>query len=67
ALISAALRACAGRAVLIDVPGAQGDVGRWLADHGFAVQRPLIRMWRGNSGPAGDVAREFAIVGPEFG
>ncbi|HYE04148.1 MAG TPA: GNAT family N-acetyltransferase [Planctomycetota bacterium] len=67
ALIAAALRACAGRAVLIDVPGAQAEVGRWLADHGFAVQRPLIRMWRGSPGPAGDVAREFAIVGPEFG
>ncbi len=67
ALITAALRTCAGRAIFIDTPTAQADLGRWLADQGFAVQRPLIRMWRGGPGPAGDAVREFAIMGPEFG
>jgi hypothetical protein len=72
ALVSAALAAAEGRAVVVDAfdryPGFTG----WLVSHGFTAQRPLFRMQRAGvslSGSRGDAPREGmerAIFGPEF-
>jgi creatinine amidohydrolase/Fe(II)-dependent formamide hydrolase-like protein/GNAT superfamily N-acetyltransferase len=67
ALASAAFAGLVGRPVVIDVPDEQQPFRSWLASLGFAQQRPFIRMHRGGPGPAAAIAREWAIVGPEFG
>src|SRR5579871_1802457 len=50
----------------LDVPDRWSTLASWLADHGFVVQRPYLRMARGRA-PGGDTARMFVIAGPEFG
>ena len=52
--------------VFLDVPDRWAAVAGWLASHGFAVQRPFLRMARGDA-PRADQARMFVIAGPEFG
>jgi GNAT superfamily N-acetyltransferase len=66
ALLTAALARVAGR-VIVD---ASADVPGWipaLAAMGFEEQRPLYRMYRHGARPPGDVTRQLAIFGPEFG
>ncbi|MBA2482348.1 MAG: GNAT family N-acetyltransferase [Planctomycetes bacterium] len=67
AVASAALTDVVGRPVVIDVPDEQTAFSSWLASLGFAAQRTFIRMRRGGAGGPSQPAREFAIVGPEFG
>ena len=66
ALIGSALGVTAGP-VFIDVPEAHPPVAAWLREHGFHVQRRLLRMALGDETPRGDPARMFAIAGPEYG
>jgi GNAT superfamily N-acetyltransferase len=51
----------------IDVPCDGAEWVRWLESVGFTVERPFLRMRRGGSAGYGELARQFAIVGPEFG
>lgn len=67
ALLSAALRACAGRSVIVDVPVGQKAWARWLTSLGFIRQRPFTRMVMGTSTPLGNIGKQFAIAGPEIG
>lgn len=65
-LIEVATASTAGR-IFIDVPDAQTQIAAWLGEHGFTVQRPLLRMALGRDVSRGDPARMFAIAGPEYG
>jgi creatinine amidohydrolase/Fe(II)-dependent formamide hydrolase-like protein/GNAT superfamily N-acetyltransferase len=67
ALASRALSAVTGQPAILDVPDAQSDFRDWLATLGFRVQRPFIRMMRGDVVSIGDPRRQFAIAGPELG
>ena len=55
---------CAGGDVAIDVPRLHWKP--WLADLGFRIERPFLRMYRGEK-PPGIPEQQFAITGPEFG
>jgi GNAT superfamily N-acetyltransferase len=66
-LARAALSGLAGRPVVLDVPDAQPEFVRWLADLGFVKQRPFLRMVYGQAPVAAPQDRLFAICGPEFG
>lgn len=66
ALVRACLALPRRRPLILD---ARGDPG-WLADLGalgFREQRPLTRMYLGETRPPSEPERELAIVGPEFG
>ena len=73
ALVSAAVAAAEGRAVVVDAFDRYPHFTGWLGRHGFAASRPLFRMcragnrgtWTGNDEPRGRLV-EHAILGPEF-
>jgi len=66
ALLRRALSGISGT-VYIDIADAKGEVRRWLEASGFARQRPFTRMLLGRSESYDDLARTFAVIGPEFG
>jgi ribosomal protein S18 acetylase RimI-like enzyme len=66
ALLARALDALAAP-VFVDLADAKAEVRRWLEARGFSAVRPLTRMLYGRSQRYDDVARTFAVVGPEFG
>jgi GNAT superfamily N-acetyltransferase len=66
AVVSAGLTASPPRRVFLDAP-AWPEWRAALAAVGFREQRPFTRMYRGGRAPTGEVARVFAICGPEFG
>ena len=53
--------------LFIDVPDHQTAVTSYLQSRGFAVQRPFLRMLKGEGGGFGDPDRMFALAGPELG
>jgi GNAT superfamily N-acetyltransferase len=53
--------------VYVDLADAKSAVRAWLEAAGFAPQRPFTRMLLGRRGSFDDVARTFAVIGPEFG
>ncbi|MEX2230856.1 MAG: GNAT family N-acetyltransferase [Cyclobacteriaceae bacterium] len=67
ALVSAALRNCQGAPVVLDALHHSPEWIRWLSSIGFEEQRQLIRMYRGTNAYPGIPAKQFAILGPEFG
>ena len=66
-LVSAALRHCLRRPVIIDSPHHTPAWQAWLSSIGFVEQRPFIRMYKGGNYWPGLPERQFAILGPEFG
>ena len=64
-LITEALNNSEGPMV-IDVMDSS-PVKQWLTSLGFTEQRKLIRMYRGKNAWPGIPAKQFAILGPEFG
>jgi GNAT superfamily N-acetyltransferase len=66
ALVAASIQAEPGGRVVLDVAADRADWLAMLEGMGFAVQRPLIRMFRA-ARPPGRPDRQFAIFGPEFG
>ncbi|HEY7515982.1 MAG TPA: hypothetical protein VIC87_15950, partial [Vicinamibacteria bacterium] len=66
AVVSAGLTASPPRRVFLDAP-AWPEWRAALAAVGFREQRPFTRMYCGGRAPTGEVARVFAIYGPEFG
>jgi GNAT superfamily N-acetyltransferase len=65
-LLACALAANAGT-VYIDLLDSHAETRAWLESQGFAPQRPLTRMLHGRSSDFSDVARTFAVAGPELG
>lgn len=65
-LLSAALDAVDGP-VFVDVPDRHEALTGLLKASGFTPQRPLRRMFKGGNGGFGDVARMYALAGPELG
>ena len=66
ALVAASMQAEPEGRLVLDVLADRSDWLSALEAMGFAVQRPLIRMFRG-SRPLGRPDRQLAIFGPEFG
>jgi ribosomal protein S18 acetylase RimI-like enzyme len=66
-LLSAGLRNCAGRPVIVDTLHHSNSWTDWLSALGFYEQRPFIRMYRGNNSHPGKPEKQFTILGPEFG
>jgi GNAT superfamily N-acetyltransferase len=67
ALMLSALRRCAQKDVIVDVPIEHEGWMRYLIELGFAEQRPFIRMCLGELRYLGRPERQFAIAGPEVG
>ena len=65
-LVAASMQAQPEGRIVLDVPSDRPDWLAVLETMGFAVQRPLVRMFRG-SRPLGRPDRQLAIFGPEFG
>ena len=65
-LVAACVSAHADRSFMIDVPGGTAWT-EWLESRGFALQRPFMRMRRGEPHFRERLDRMFAIAGPEFG
>jgi GNAT superfamily N-acetyltransferase len=59
--------ACPGEEFAIDVPRSSPEWMRWLEEAGFVIERPFLRMLRGENRSPGIPARLYAIAGPEFG
>jgi GNAT superfamily N-acetyltransferase len=66
ALLARALTGIGGT-VYVDVADAKPAVRTWLEASGFAIQRPFTRMLLGRDRSFDDVARTYAVTGPEFG
>ena len=66
-LVGACVRASPGVPMILDAPSDAPEWFAWLQASGFQVQRPFIRMRRGQKGIIGRPEEQFAIVGPEFG
>jgi GNAT superfamily N-acetyltransferase len=66
ALLARALPAIGG-SVYVDFADSKPGLRTWLAQCGFAAQRPLTRMLLGRASGFDDEARTFAVAGPELG
>jgi GNAT superfamily N-acetyltransferase len=66
ALLARALPAIGGP-IYVDFADSKTRVLAWLADCGFAAQRPLTRMVLGRESGFDDESRTFAVAGPELG
>ena len=66
ALLERALAAISGP-IYGDFADSKAALRGWLANRGFASQRPLTRMLLGRTAGFDDEACTFAVVGPEFG
>lgn len=66
ALLARALLALDGP-IYVDFADSKTRILAWLADCGFAVQRPLTRMVLGRASGFDDEQRTFAVAGPELG
>jgi GNAT superfamily N-acetyltransferase len=66
-LVSAALKNCIGKPVILDVPDAREDWLDWLSSMGFSKQRSFMRMYRGANAVHALPEKQYAIAGPEFG
>ncbi len=66
ALADVALRHCIGQRIFIDIPVDNAPAVHWARSRGLSVQRPLVRMRRGE--PIDDQpAHQWASAGPEKG
>jgi ribosomal protein S18 acetylase RimI-like enzyme len=66
-LIEALVASTEGQAIFWDVPDENTAAVAWAEQHGFAVQRPLTRMFLGENLASGDPRQQFALAGPEVG
>lgn len=53
--------------VFVDVPDRHAALVAMLQDGGFTAQRPFRRMFKGEADGFGDIARTYALAGPELG
>lgn len=66
-LLGSSLSRLVGTTIAIDVPQAAQEWVRWLESVGFVMERPFLRMRRGENACPGVTERQFAIAGPELG
>jgi GNAT superfamily N-acetyltransferase len=66
-LLDACLAAHPERTVFLDAPDDQRSWSAMLAERGFAIERPFLRMCRGQLVTPGQPSQVYAITGPEFG
>jgi hypothetical protein len=55
------------RRFILDAPDRHASWQAWLQESGFTIQRPFIRMYRGQHRHPGSPAHLHATIGPEFG
>ena len=67
ALLDAVLASRTRPEIFIDVPEHQREFRERLAQLGFAMERPFLRMYRGRLTTPGLPSLVYAITGPEFG
>jgi len=65
ALVAGCLATQDGRSIAVDVPRRPEWV-EWLVSAGFEIERPFLRMRRGENRDIGLPGRQFAIAGPDF-
>ena len=66
-VIEALVAASEGQSIFWDIPNENTAAVEWAKQHGFAVQRPLTRMFLGENLAPGDPRQQFALAGPEVG
>lgn len=66
-LVEALIARHPGRRIFWDIPGPNEPAVAWAQQHGFQVQRPLIRMFLGGNATPGNPCWQFALAGPEVG
>jgi GNAT superfamily N-acetyltransferase len=66
-LLSHCLAAQDGRALVVDAPRLSPEWTQWLESMGFEMERPFLRMGRGDNRHPGLPNLQLAIAGPEFG
>lgn len=66
-LVGTCLAGLTGEHLAMDVPQLASGWTRWLASAGFTIERPFLRMCRGENQSPGLPEHQFAITGPEFG
>ena len=66
-LLDAVLASRTHPEIFIDVPEHQHEFRERLAQLGFAMERPFLRMYRGRLTTPGLPSLVYAITGPEFG
>jgi GNAT superfamily N-acetyltransferase len=66
-LVAACVGRPAGRKFILDASHHEPDWRVWLASIGFNEQRPFIRMFYRDNPYPGLPAKQFGILGPEFG
>jgi GNAT superfamily N-acetyltransferase len=64
ALVSQCLSSQPTGKLAMDVPRSRAE---WLESVGFSIERPFLRMCRGEAPRPELAAQQFAIAGPEFG
>ena len=67
ALVARCLSELDGKRVALDVPRLDSEWLAWLRYIGFIEERPFVRMFRHSHRHPGQLARQYAIAGPEFG
>lgn len=66
-LVSAALKNCGNKPVILDVLHHDESWRGWLEFIGFSELRAFTRMYKGNNQWPGIPENQYAILGPEFG
>jgi ribosomal protein S18 acetylase RimI-like enzyme len=66
-LISKALQALNNTPAVIDVLTDKKDLIDWLHSIGFTEQRRFVRMYKAENPLPGEINKQYAICGPEFG
>jgi predicted N-acetyltransferase YhbS len=67
ALLDSILTDHPDRRFYLDVPDDQQEWRQLISAHGFAIERPFLRMHRGPLETPGEPSSIYAIAGPEFG
>jgi ribosomal protein S18 acetylase RimI-like enzyme len=66
-LVEALIARNSGQTVFWDIPDPNEAAVSWAQQHGFSVQRPLVRMFLGENPSPGNPRWQFALAGPEVG
>jgi GNAT superfamily N-acetyltransferase len=66
-LVETLVSRCEGQMIYWDIPDANRPAVEWARQSGFALQRPLIRMYLGENSAPSDAHKQFALAGPEVG
>jgi len=66
-LVSACLSRHTGKPFIVDASHHESDWSAWLESIGFREQRPFTRMFYRDNPYPGLPAKQFGILGPEFG